>query len=321
MADDLDPEAGANGSALRVAVTGGAGFIGSHVVDHLVAAGHRVRVLDVRPPHRADVAHAPVDIGDVDGLVHALADTDVVFHLAGVSNVNHAFERPLDTVAINIAGTANVWEAARRNHLRRAVLASTVWVYAGADEDHPLDEEAPFHLPGAGHIYTSSKIAAEMLVHNYRELYGVPFTILRYGIPFGPRMRDELLIPRFVGRAIAGEPLTINGDGRQFRNYVYVTDLADAHLRVLADVAENEVFNLEGREPVSVRQLVDALQVLFDGRLRVEYLPTRAGDYTGREVSAAKAFRLLGWQATTSFEEGLGRYVAWYRAHHDAGVA
>ena len=213
-----------------------------------------------------------------------------------------------------------MWEAARRNHLQRAVLASTVWVYAGADEDRPLDEEAPFHLPGAGHIYTSSKIAAEMVVHNYAELYGVPFTILRYGIPFGPRMRDELLIPRFVGRALAGEPLTINGDGQQFRNWVYVTDLADAHLRILADVGRNEVFNLEGRERVSVRQLVDTLRTLLGEQLEVVYLPARAGDYAGREVSAAKALRLLGWEATTKFEDGLAAYVAWYRAQHDLEV-
>ena len=320
MAEGVAPDTTTATSPLRVAITGGAGFIGSHVVDHLLAAGHQVRVIDVRRPHRADVAHAPVDIDDVDGLVVALDDIDVVFHLAGVSNVNDAYEHPLDTVAVNVSGTANVWEAARRTNVHRAVLASTVWVYAGADEDRDLDEEAPFNLPGAGHIYTSSKIAAEMIVHNYRELYGVPFTILRYGIPFGPRMREVLLIPRFVRRALDGEPLTINGDGHQFRNYVYIADLAEAHLRVLADVAENEVFNLEGREPVSVCQLVDALQALFDGQLRVEHLPTRAGDYAGREVSAAKAFRLLGWQAHTSFSDGLARYVEWYRTHHEAEV-
>ena len=320
MAEPQGVHPNGNGSGLRVAVTGGAGFIGSHVVDRMVAAGHRVTVLDVRPPHREDVAFTMVDIDDVDGLVAALAGTDVVLHLAGVSNVNDAFDRPLDTVAINIAGTANVWEAARRNHLQRAVLASTVWVYAGADEQHPLDEEAPFHLPGAGHIYTSSKIAAEMVVHNYAELYGVPFTILRYGIPFGPRMRDELLIPRFVGRALAGEPLTINGDGQQFRNWVYVTDMADAHQRILADAGRNEVFNLEGRQPVSVRQLVDTLRMLLGDQIEVEYLPARPGDYTGREVSAAKALRLLGWESTTSFEDGLAAYVAWYRAQHDLEV-
>jgi UDP-glucose 4-epimerase len=235
-----------------------------------------------------------------------------------VSNVNEAFDDPLRTVQVNIAGTANVWEAARRTGLSRAVLASTVWVYAGADEERPLDEEAPFHLPGAGHIYTSSKIAAEMVVHNYADLYGVPFTILRYGIPFGPRMRDELLIPRFVERALTGQPLTINGDGRQFRNWVYVTDLADGHLRALGAAGCNQVFNLEGREPVTVRQLADTLRELLDRDVEVEHLPARAGDYLGRSVSAAKARDLLGWEATTSFRDGLDAYVAWFRSVHPA---
>ncbi len=170
-----------------------------------------------------------------------------MFHLAAVSNVNDAFERPLDCVAINITGTANVWEACRRNGVRRAVLASTVWVYAGARGDGPFDEDTPFHLPSAGHIYTSSKIADELIVHNYAELYNQPFTILRYGIPFGPRMRDALVIPLFVRRALAGETITINGDGSQFRNYVYISDLARAHVLALGPAAENEVFNLEGR--------------------------------------------------------------------------
>ena len=222
---------------LRIAVTGGAGFIGSHVVDGLIDAGHDVTVLDVRRPHRDDIAFAWLDVSDIEALTGAFAGLDVVFHLAGVANVNDAFERPLTTVDINIAGTANVWEAARRNHVGRTVLASTVWVYAGAKGDGPFDEETPFHVPSAGHIYTASKIAAEMIVHNYAELYDVPFTILRYGIPFGPRMRDELVIPQFVRRALDGEPLMINGGGGHFRNYVYVLDIADAHLRALGPVA------------------------------------------------------------------------------------
>jgi UDP-glucose 4-epimerase len=302
------------GESLRISITGGSGFIGSHVVDRLADEGHTVTVLDVRPPHRDDVGFRALDIGSPDDLTDALAGEDVVFHLAGVSNVNDAFARPLDTVAINIAGTANVWEAARRNGLRRAVLASTVWVYAGADGIGPLDEDAPFNLPGAGHIYTSSKIAAEMIVHNYDELYGVPFTILRYGIPFGPRMRDELVIPQFVRRALSGEPLVINGDGAQFRNYVYVADLADAHQRVLGPDGLNQVFNLEGQEQVSVRRLAECVRALIGDHVVIEHRPARPGDYAGKEVSAKKVHDALGWEATTPFEDGLRTYLEWHLA-------
>jgi hypothetical protein len=127
-------------------------------------------------------------------------------------------------------------------------LASTVWVYAGAIGPGPFDEETPFHLPGAGHIYTSSKIAAEMVVHNYHELYGQPYTILRYGIPYGPRMRDALVIPQFIRRALEGAPITINGDGSQFRNYVYV-----ATPRCLPDVGGTRHVDGNGLERVFER--------------------------------------------------------------------
>ena len=302
---------------LHIAITGGSGFIGSNVVDALVAEGHRVTVLDVRPAHRRDVGFVQLDITDVDALATAFEGVDVVFHLAAVSNITAAFDRPLDAIAINVLGTTNVWEAARRCGVRRAVLASTVWVYAGALGPGPFDEETPFHLPGAGHIYTSSKIAAEMVVHNYQELYGQAFTILRYGIPYGPRMREALVIPQFIRRALEGQPITINGDGSQFRNYVYVADLCDAHIRALAPAAENEVINLEGTEPVTVLRLAETIRSIVGDRVVIEHVPARVGDYGGKEVSAAKALRLLGWAASTPFEEGMRRTIESYIEGHN----
>jgi UDP-glucose 4-epimerase len=296
----------------HIAVTGGSGFIGSNLVDALVAGGHTVTVVDVRPAHRADVGFQRLDIGDVDALTEAFTGVDTVFHLAAVSNINDAFQRPLATIAINVAGTANVWEAARRAGVKRAVLASTVWVYAAAEGRGPFDEDQPFNVDNTGHIYTSSKIAAEMIVRNYFAMYGQAYTILRYGIPYGPRMRDELVMPIFVNRALRGETITINGDGSQFRNYVYIDDLCDAHLRALAPVAENETFNLEGTDEVSVRQLADAIRSIIGDQVRVEYVPARAGDYAGKLVSADKARRLLGWTPTTPFSEGIHRVVDYY---------
>jgi UDP-glucose 4-epimerase len=302
---------------MRIAVTGGAGFIGSHVVDRLQEAGHTVIVVDVKGPHRPDVAFRQADLSDLGSMVQVTRGCDVVFHLAAVSNVNDAFEHPVATVRINITGTVNVFEACRRNDVSRTVLASTVWVYAGASGDGPHDEEAPFHLPSAGHIYSSSKIAGELIAHNYDELYQQPFTILRYGIPFGPRMRPELVIPRFVHMALAGDPITVHGDGSQFRNYVYVEDLADAHVLALADVAENEVFNLEGPRPIPIRHVTETIRDVLDIPLNVEFGSTRPGDYAGKEVSAEKARRVLGWMPETTFEEGMRRYIEWYLAELD----
>jgi UDP-glucose 4-epimerase len=299
---------------MRIAVTGGAGFIGSHVVDRLIEDGHKIVVLDRCPPQRSDVLFRHLDITDLAETVLATHGCDVVFHLAAVSNVNDFFDSPVEAMRINVLGTTNVWEAARRNGVARTVLASTVWVYAGATGDDPLDEEAPFHLPSAGHLYTSSKIASELVAHSYLQLYGVPFTILRYGIPFGPRMRPELVVAQFVRRALDGQPITINGDGSQFRNYVYVEDLAAAHTRCLADVAENQVFNLDGAEPISIRRITESIARILNRPITIEYRPDREGDFRGREVSAAKAKQVLGWQATTSFDDGLRRYIDWYRA-------
>ncbi len=305
---------------MRIAVTGGAGFIGSHVVDRLQEAGHTVIVVDVKRPHRPDVAFRQADLSDLGSMVQATRGCDVVFHLAAVSNVNDAFEHPVATVRINITGTVNVFEACRRNDVSRTVLASTVWVYAGASGDGPHDEEAPFHLPSAGHIYSSSKIAGELIAHNYDELYEQPFTILRYGIPFGPRMRPELVIPRFVQMALSGDPITVHGDGSQFRNYVYVEDLADAHVLALSDVAENEVFNLEGPRPITIRHVTETIRDVLDIPMKVEFGSTRPGDYAGEEVSGEKARRVLGWTPETSFEEGMRRYIEWYLAELDGKV-
>ena len=137
---------------MKIAVTGGAGFIGSHVVDRLREAGHTVIVVDVKPPHRPDVSFREADLSDLGSMVQATRGCDVVFHLAAVSNVNDAYEHPVATVRINITGTVNVFEACRRNEVQRAVLASTVWVYAGAKGDGPHDEDAPFHPVSYTHL-------------------------------------------------------------------------------------------------------------------------------------------------------------------------
>src|SRR5437763_115338 len=308
---------------MRTLVTGGGGFIGSHVVDRLKRAGHDVAVVDLRPPHRSDVGHIPADINDLDALVEAFAGADVVFHLAAYADVNDVSRDPVDATDANVVGVAKVWEACRRNNVGRAVLASTVWVYNGAAAggDGPLDEDTAFKLDDLGHLYTSSKVAAEMVAHSYKTLYDQEFTILRYGIPYGPRMRDSLVIPKFVGMALRNEALTIQGDGSQYRNYVYVEDLADAHVLALAPEAANQTFNLEGREKISIRSMVESIGEVLGRSVDVTYTPARTGDYGGREISAAKAERVLGWRAEMPFADGLRRYVDWHLTRDAVPVA
>ncbi|MGW3040353.1 NAD-dependent epimerase/dehydratase family protein [Kitasatospora sp. NPDC001159] len=313
---------------MRIAVTGGCGFIGSHVVDHLIAAGHEVLAVDPNDKYlHPDAEHARIDVLDLPALTSALAGSEVVYHLAAMADVEQVFADPVRAVRTNIDGTEAVLEAARRSGLSRTVLASTVWVYGAAltdeqldGEEQELDEHVPIELEHSGHLYVATKLAAEMLVHSYRELYGQHFTILRYGIPYGPRMRDELVVARFVQAALTGRPITIAGDGRQSRNFVYVEDLADAHVRALSPDAEDQTFALEGSTAVSVRDIADTVDRLL-GPVTIEHIGGRKADYTGRRISSAQAKRLLGWSPRTNFADGVRRYADWYRTSAAASAA
>ena len=298
---------------MRCAVTGGSGFIGSHVVDKLKDAGHEVRVIDHRVwPHRDDVEFKDVDIVHFSSVLNATREVDVIFHLAAMSNVNVAFDQPVYTVELNALGTAHVLEAARINGIKRVILASTVWVYGVAEPDE-VDEYSPFQLRRPGHIYSSMKIASELLCHDYWNLYKQPFTILRYGIPYGPRMRDELVIPIFLKKAFSGQPITIAGDGSQYRNFIYVEDMAEAHVLALDEKAENKIFNLEGGEKVRIRDIAETINKLLGGSVKIEYVPARQGDFKGKQVSREKAKKVLGWEASTTFEQGMEKTIKWFK--------
>ncbi len=306
---------------MKIAVTGGSGFIASHVVDHLIDDGHEVVVIDHRvKPHRDDVQFEDIDILNLSALIQATRSCEYVFHLAAVSNVNYAHKYPVYTVDLNINGTANVLEAARLNQIERVVFASTVWIYTGTRGKGLLNEEEPFYLPDAGHIYTSSKIASEMIIHNYSQLYQQAFTILRYGIPYGPRMREELVIPIFIRKALKGDPIVIQGDGSQYRNYVYIDDLARAHLLAMNDRAENQVYNLEGSQRISIRDVAWTIDKVLGGGVRIEHVPARPGDYAGKEVSAKKILRELGWKPQVDFETGMNLTVEWFREKYQTRV-
>jgi UDP-glucose 4-epimerase len=245
----------------------------------------------------------------LEQLVEVTKGIDAIYHLAAVSDVNIAFKNPLGCVDANIRGTANVLEAARINKFSRVIFASTVWVYQASPETRPT-EATSFALDHGVHLYTYSKIAGEMLCHSYQQLYGIPFTILRYGIPYGPFMRQALLIPIFVKKALAGEPLLINGDGSQFRRFIYVEDLARGNVAALSSRAANQTYNLEGKEKVSVLELAKAIDQILGG-VKIQFEPARPGDLKGVEIDSSKALIELGWQPTVPFEEGLRRTVAW----------
>lgn len=299
---------------MRVLVTGGSGFIGSHVVDRLRSRGIFVRIFDmILPTFRDDVEFYQGSLLDYDAIRMAMTGVDAVYHLAAIADVKQVHDEPLYSESINVRGTINMLESATKHKLGHFVYGSTTWVYSEAIEQY-VDERTPLLAPS--HLYTATKMASEYYCLAYRKLYSLPVTILRYGIPYGPRARDGAVVPIFVSKALKGEPLTIAGDGMQFRKFVYVEDLAEGNVLALKSVAKNKIYNLDGVEKVTVRQIAETIQRIL-GDVRIEYVPGRPGDFSGKEVSSQLAKNELGWEVKTSFEEGVRRYIAWFREREE----
>ena len=293
----------------KVLVTGGSGFIGSHVVDKLYDAGYEPRIYDLQPSphHEPDSVDTVIgDLFDHDALSAAMEDCEAVIHLAAYADVGIVAKEPVQAEECNSRGTLAVLEAAKATGTR-VIYGSTIWVY-GASGDGLIDEDAPLGLPD--HLYTASKLAGEMYCTSYAELYDVPCTILRFGIPYGPRARPAAVIPIFVSKALKCEPLTIAGDGLQTRRFVYVEDLADGIVAGLQKGAEGRVYNLAGDETVTIRELADIVSDLIDDT-EIVHTPGRNGDFGGAVISNERAAGELGWRASTPLREGVRRYLAW----------
>ena len=304
----------------RVLVTGGAGFIGSHVVDALRAAGHEAVIFDRRPsPHHParQVPWVRGDILDAAALRRAAAGCDAIWHLAAAADVNEVLADPARAEELNARGTLNVLEAARAAGVPRVLYASTIWVYSEVERG-PVDEDTP--LPPPRHVYTATKLAGELYCRAYEDLYGLPCTILRFGIPYGPRARSAGVVAAFVRRALDGEALTIQGDGRQHRRFVYVEDLAEGAVRALAPCAAGRTYNLVGDADVSVLEIAETVREVV-GAVEIVREPARAGDFGGVEVSGSRAAAELGWRPRTPLREGVRRCVEWESAQRRAAAA
>jgi len=291
-----------------ILVTGGSGFIGSHLTAKLVEKGYHVRVFDQRKPLQENVTWFKGNLLNENDVLEACRDVEYIYHLAAVADVNAALSHPELCLEVNEKGTVNLLKAASAKEVERVVLASTTWVYGRTEG--VVDENTPIPMPD--HIYTKTKIGQEHLLYAWHKHYGLRYTILRYGIPYGPGMRSNMAIAIFARKAMQKETISVFGDGMQGRCFIYVEDLAEGNVAALKGNAENQIFNLAGTEFITINQVVNSLKKIF-GEIKVEHKFSRPADFKGAKVSIEKAKRLLEWEPKRKLEEGLRLYVEYLK--------
>jgi UDP-glucose 4-epimerase len=297
---------------MKICVTGGSGFIGSHLVQKLLDKGYDVSVLDLRKPVQ-DVEWIKKDIRD--DLGNVFSNFDFVFHLAALANARKSSEDPKLCHEINIRGTLNVLNAALTGDVERVLLASSSWV-CGAQEGDVVNEMSPFRLDHINTIYGASKIGQELLCFSfYSEYKGPKYTVFRYGIPYGERMWRGLVVRAFMEMAEKMRVVSIMGDGKQFREFMYVGDLAEGQLHALKPVAENKIYNLTGGRPITIEEI--AKEVVKHFPAKIDYIPQARVEPKIKRVHNWLAENELGWIPKTTLEDGIAKCAEWWRTLSD----
>jgi UDP-glucuronate 4-epimerase len=312
---------------MRLLITGGAGFIGSHLADRRLARGDRVVVLDdfndfYDPaakrrnvaPHLPNPSYRLVegDIRDRDLVARLFAEEpfDAVIHLAARAGVRPSLADPVLYEDVNVVGTLRLLEAAVASGTPRFLFASSSSVY-GVSSKLPFSEEDPIAQPVSP--YAATKRGAELHAFAFHHLHGLKAVCLRFFTVYGPRQRPEMAIARFIRCLEEGRPVPFFGDGGSRRDYTYIDDIADGVEAALAAQSDFEIINLGGARPVTLSDLVCAIEAATGKKAVLDRRPDQPGDVPVTFADVRKAERLLGFKARVSLEEGLRRSVEWYR--------
>jgi UDP-glucuronate 4-epimerase len=309
---------------MKILVTGGAGFIGSHVAERLLARGDEVVVLDnfndfydpaIKRANARALEGARIVEGDIRdtecvSALFAEGDFDAVVHLAAMAGVRRSILDPLHYADVNIRGTQVLLEEVRHDRTR-FVFASSSSVY-GANESVPFKEDDDIHQPVSP--YAATKRAGELLCFTHAHLFGTPMTCLRFFTVYGPRQRPEMAIHKFVRKCLVGEPLPFFGDGTTQRDYTYVDDIVDGVLRSLDRDSGYQIYNLGESQTISLVELVKAIGEATGVEPELDRQPFQPGDVKVTYADISKARRDLGYDPSTPLREGLERFMDWYRA-------
>jgi UDP-glucuronate 4-epimerase len=310
---------------MRVLVTGGAGFIGSHLVEKLLAAGHDVAILDdfndfydpeIKHANVAGVSkHAQIhhidlrESGGVRAFFHR-NKFDVIAHLAARAGVRPSILHPQLYYDTNVLGTLHLLEAARVTGVERFIFASSSSVY-GISKTVPFSED--LHLTQTISTYAATKMAGEFLCSTYSHLYKMRIVALRYFTVYGPRQRPDLAVHQFTRRIHAGKPIDQFGDGTTRRDYTYIDDIIQGTIAALAyDGPMFDIFNLGESETILLKDLIAAIENALGKKAKINQLPEQLGDVPLTCADISKARKSLGYNPTTKFSDGLPKFIDWF---------
>ncbi len=322
----------------RVLLTGGAGFIGSHLAEALIQKGHRLTIVDnlddfyspARKQRNLDEIRRsgsyefiPADICDVQRMRELIGRLrpDSIIHLAARAGVRPSIEQPLLYDRVNVSGTVNLLELSRELGVARFLFGSSSSVY-GATSKAPFSEDQVECRPISP--YAATKLADELFCYTYAHLFGVSIVCLRFFTVYGPRQRPDLAIHKFTAEIEAGNPIPVFGDGSTGRDYTHVQDIVTGILAALAfqpkltGGARFEIFNLGNSSPVKLIELLDLLERVIGRKAIRQQMPLQPGDVPLTWADISKATRMLGYRPKISLEEGLRGFVDWYRSENMA---